>query len=282
MQPAFAQPPVTAPQIFDRRLLRQRRARAAGQFADHAALFDAAGEMLLERLDDIRRPFPKVLHLEARAGSLMAGLAARAGTELLVASNGTPELIPSGEGIIPLVADEEWLPFAPASLDLVVSHLGLHWVNDLPGALAQIWQALRPGGAFMAALIGGESLYELRHCLLEAEIQVSGGTSPRVSPTIDLLTMSRLLQRAGFSLPVVDQERITLLYPDLMTMLHDVRGMGESNATLARLKQAPPRRLWQETEKLYRARYATDEGALPLSFDILFLHGWRDEAPNHT
>lgn len=172
-------------------------------------------------------------------------------------------------------ADEELLPFAPQSFDLIVSNLSLHWVNDLPGTLAQIWQALKPEGLFLATLFGGQTLFELRACLLDAELAVTGGVSPRLSPSIDMQTASALLQRAGFSLPVTDQEIITLSYSDIFALMRDVRGMGETNAHGQRWRKATRREVFLLADRLYKERFARADGRLPATFEVIFLHGWQ-------
>jgi SAM-dependent methyltransferase len=173
-----------------------------------------------------------------------------------------------------VAADEEALPFASESLDLVVSSLALHWVNDLPGAFAQIRQALKPDGLFMAALFGGETLYELRAVLTEAELAVTGGVSPRVSPMADLRDAAGLLQRAGFALPVADRDLITIAYPDALKLMRDLSLMGEGNA--ARLRAPGPlrRAVVAEAARLYEARHRFDGGHVRASFEILYLSGW--------
>ena len=182
-------------------------------------------------------------------------------------------------GGVAVVGDPEMLPFAPGSFDLVVASCGLHWVNDLPGALAQIRQSLRPGGLFLAALLGGATLYELRDCLMEAEINVTGGVSPRLAPTIELQTASRLLLRAGFHLPVADQERVIMEYADTKSLLLDLRGMGETNAHAQRPKHFTRRRILRGAARLYEARYSGGEGGIKATFDMLFLHGWKNDRP---
>ena len=176
-----------------------------------------------------------------------------------------------------VTADEEFLPFAANSFDLIVSNLSLHWVNDLPGTLAQIKWALRPGGLFLAALLGGQTLIELRTCLMEAELAVAQGASLRVSPRIDLPTAAGLLQRAGFELPVADHETLTLTYPDAYALMRDLRGMGEANACLQRLKRPTRRAVLFEAARLYRERFVTMDGRISATFEVIFLHGWKEE-----
>jgi SAM-dependent methyltransferase len=260
--------------VFDRALVRAHRDRAARDFTAHSALFDETAMQLIERLMDIKQEFSAVLGLGARDGRLARHFMDRETPLVVVAdlSEKTLQWIPGFH----VVATEEFLPFAPASFDLIVSNLALHWINDLPGALLQIKNALRPGGLFLAAFIGGASLFELRTCLMEAELKISGGASPRLSPMIDLPTVSALLQRAGFALPVTDQETITLEYRDIFALMHELRGMGETNAHLDRSRRPMRRQIFTEAAGLYRARFGTADGRIPASFEIVFLHGRKD------
>jgi SAM-dependent methyltransferase len=166
------------------------------------------------------------------------------------------------------------LPFADASFDLVVSGLSLHWVNDLPGALIQVRRALRPDGLFLAALLGGDTLIELRQALVEAETEVEGGASPRVSPFLDVREAGALLQRAGFSLPVVDLDTITVTWPDALALMKDLRGMGEANAVLERKKSFTRRGTLLSAAAGYQARHGDAEGRIPATFQIVYLTGW--------
>jgi len=177
-----------------------------------------------------------------------------------------------------VVGDEETLPFADGSFDLVLSALSLHWVNDLPGALIQINRALKPDGLFLAAMLGGGSLEELRQALLTAELQVEGGGSPRVSPFADVPDAGRLLQRAGFALPVVDVDRIDVSYPDAIALMRELRGMGEANAVAARRRQPLKRAMLAATLRHYAERHAGIDGRLPATFQVLYLTAWAPHA----
>jgi len=201
--------------LFDRRAWRLHRARAQRQgMVDF--LHREIGERLIERLDLVSRAFPVVLDLSATK----LDLSARPGTVSAMSGG--------------VVSDPEFVPFRDASFDLVASNLMLHWVGDLPGTLVQLRRALKPGGLLLATLFGGQTLIELRTALFEAELAEEGGVSPRVSPTIELGDAAALLQRAGFSDPVADSETITVSYPDMLALMHDLRGMGETNALSAR------------------------------------------------
>jgi NADH dehydrogenase [ubiquinone] 1 alpha subcomplex assembly factor 5 len=263
-------------QLFDRRLLGLRRDRAAPRLAAHDFLFREAAERLADRLEDMTRRFPLALDLGCRTGALAAVLGQRGGIERLVQSDLSLAMArrAAAPGRPGLVADEEFLPFAPASFDLVLSCLSLHWTNDLPGALLQIRRALKPDGLFLSVQFGLGTLAELRDCLLEAETEISGGASLRVSPFADARDGAGLLQRAGFTLPVADIETLTVTYPDALALMRDLRGMGEANAALARSKRFAGRELFARAAALYAKRHVDPERRIPARFRLLFLTGW--------
>ena len=244
------------PVAFDRTLVQKHLARAAANPEASKALFDDTAAQLAERLSEMKTPFRQALDL-----SPFPFLAERPETTFRVKTVKDPE------------EDADLL--APESADLIVSNLGLHWTNDLPGVLARCRAALKPGGLFLAALIGGESLHELRACLMDADLAVTQGASPRVSPMIDLRTAGDLLKRAGLSLPVADIETVTLLYPDLFALMRDLRSMGQTNARTDRLRRPTRRAVFDTAAALYRDRYGDDEGLIRATFDIVYLHGWR-------
>jgi NADH dehydrogenase [ubiquinone] 1 alpha subcomplex assembly factor 5 len=195
--------------IFDRALLVQRRDRMAVEARAHEFLLARVADDLIERLAAVQRHFPVALSLGAYHGLLGRRLRQVPGVEVVVDAEAAPRLLAQCDG--PRVqASEEALPFRDQSLDLVVSGLSLHLVNDLPGALVQIRRALKPDGLFLAALLGGATLTELRHVLLVAEEELEGGASPRVAPFADLPDLGALLQRARFALPVVDADTVTV------------------------------------------------------------------------
>jgi len=273
--PAMTDAPDTMT-VFDRRLVRRRRDRAAAGLDGHDFLFAHVAEALVDRLFDVRRDFPRVLDLGCHGGSFARALAGRKGVETLVQADLSPAMAAraAAAGHPAVAADEELLPFADGTFDLVVSALSLHWVNDLPGALIQVNHALRPDGLFVAAMLGGETLRELRRALMDAELAVSGGVSPRLSPFADLRDAAGLLQRAGFALPVADVDTLTVTYPDAFRLFADLRGMGETGAALARNPAPPPRALWPETARRYHELYAVPDGRIPATFQILWLTGW--------
>ena len=258
---------------FDRRQLRRRRDRAAAGFTDHDFLARHAAEGLAERLGDIKRRFPLAVALGG-GGCLADALEGRLGIERLVQCDLSRAMLERRAGTCRAVADEEFLPFAGARLDLVVSALGLQWVNDLPGALIQIRRALKPDGLFLAALPGGECLTELRQALTRAESEVEGGVSPRVAPFADIRDLGELLQRAGFALPVVDTDTLTATYADALTLMRELRGMGESNVMRDRRKRLSRRATLVAAAAHYQEMFGDADGRVPARFQILYLTGW--------
>jgi SAM-dependent methyltransferase len=264
--------------------VRAHRERAARRFADHDFLFREAAERLCERLDDVSRVFPRALDLGARTGVLAPLLAPRGGIETLIHCDLSPAMMRAararpcgreGPSRAVVVADEEFLPFAEGSFDLIVSCLALHWTNDLPGALVQARRALKPDGLFLAALLGGETLVELRQALLDAELAETGGAGPRVSPFADLRDAAALLQRAGFALPVADSDTITVEYDNALDLMRDLRGMGEANAVVERRKDFSRRSTLLRAAAIYEDRFGKPAtGRMPATFQILTLTAW--------
>ncbi len=259
--------------VFDRSLLRARRDRAADGFHRHDFLLREVANRLNDRLLDIARSFPATLCLGSHTGRYGPRRDGKNAIDLLVHADLSPRMAAQAPAPA-IVADEEMLPFAGRRFDLVYSNLSLHWVNDLPGALAQINGALRPDGLFLAALPGGATLTELRQSLAQAESEISGGVSPRVSPFIDLRDAGALLQRAGFALPVVDADRITVTYSDAFRLMADLGGMGEANGLHQRQRHPTGRRVFAQTAKIYADNFADADGLIPVTFEIVYLHGW--------
>ena len=213
-------------EVFDRRAVRLHRDRAAATVGRVADLLRELAERLLDRLDDTSRRFGRALDIGGRG--VVAPLLRARGIETV--SCDLSSRMAGRSGGLAVAADEEWLPFAPASFDLVVASLSLHWVNDLPGALIQIRQALRPEGLLLASLPALGTLAELRSSLAQAESDLRGGAAPRVSPFPDLRDCAGLLQRAGFVLPVADLEELRLLYADPLVLLRELMAAGETQA----------------------------------------------------
>jgi SAM-dependent methyltransferase len=180
----------------------------------------------------------------------------------------------STNGAASLASDEELLPFKEQSLDLVISNLSLHWINDLPGALSQICRALKQDGLFLATMLGGETLKELREALMEAEIEIEGGLSPRLSPFAGIKDAGNLLGRAGFALPVADTETITVSYKDPIKLMSDLRGMGEANANAQRKTTFSRRATMMRAIEIYVEKFTNEEGLIPATFEIIYLTAW--------
>jgi SAM-dependent methyltransferase len=259
--------------IFDRDLLVRRRDRIAAEAAAHDFLLARVAEDFCERLSAIRRRFPIVLDLGAYHGLVGRRLRGVPGVEMVISAEAAPRLL--AQCAPPRIcADAEALPFRDGSLDLIVSGLSLHLVNDLPGALVQIRRALKPDGLLLAALLGGDTLVELRSAFLAAEEGMEGGASPRVAPFAGVAELGGLLQRAKFSLPVVDADRLTVTYPDALALMRDLAAMGATNALVARRYQPLRRRTLQRVLEIYRERFGLPDGRVPATFDIVTLTAW--------
>ena len=262
------------PILFDRALHRRRLDRAAEGFSAAGFLKARAAEDAVMRLDAIMRSFPRAVDLGARDGAFARALQvspARDKIDLLIEADLSAVMLAGRPG--PRVQlDEERLPFANESLDLVVSTLALHWANDLPGALIQVRRALRPDGLFVGAIFGGATLTELRQALLEAEAELSGGAGPRISPFADVIDSAALLQRAGFALPVADVDRVQVGYAHPMELIRDLRAMGETNVVAERRPLS--RRVLARACELYAERFSRPDGRVSATFEILTMTGW--------
>lgn len=264
--------PLPPSSLFDHRQLRRQRLRAAPCFADHDFLFREAALRLADRLLDIKRDFPLALELGSRGGLMGVALQGQGRVKQLIGLDLDPALLePDRLGV---VADLGLPPFTDRSFDLVLSCLSLHWVDDLPGLLVQVRRMLKPGGLFLASLLGGNSLAELRESLLLAESEISGGAAPRVIPMADIKDLGGLLRRAGFEQPVADAETLTAEYPNPLSLLADLRGMGEANALIKRSKKPLSRAVLMRMAEIYQERFAGPQGRVTARFDILTLTGW--------
>ena len=249
------------PRLFDPVRRASRLARAGARFAGADFLHRRAAAEMANSLEAIVRSFPAAVDLSPHPGVFAAA----------VADSGAADRVgpvrPVG------LAPEAALPVADGSADLIVSILGLHWIDDLPGALAQIKRALKPDGLFLGALFGAGTLKELRGVLTEAELELRGGAQARVSPFADGYDAAALMQRAGFALPVTDVDRVTVRYPDLFALVRDLRGMGETNA-LAGVIRPLTRDIAARADALYAERHAEADGRIPATFEIVQLAGW--------
>jgi SAM-dependent methyltransferase len=274
--------PPSHPLIFDRRLLRRRRARAAA-LGPATFLIERVAEDLSDRLATVLRRFECAVDLGTPTDAVRAVLAASGKVGTIVAADALFSLPRSaGEGaptrVEVVAADEEALPFRDAALDLVVSALALQFVNDLPGTLVQIRRALKPDGLLLAALIGGDTLIELRQAFASAEAEIEDGISPRVIPFADVREMGALLQRAGFALPVTDVDRLTVRYDSAIALMHDLRRMGATNPLIERSRRPLGRATAQRVAEVYAERFADGDGRIRATFEIVWLSGWAPHA----
>lgn len=245
--------------------MRQRRNRCANYLDQHGFLIDWSANQIIRRLQDIKRQFPNTLQIGCRSKSINKNQFDIKNLYTLdIAENLSPDI----------QADEESLPFSLESFDLVISALNLHTINDLPGTLAQIKNVLKPDGLFIAALLGGETLYELRSVITDVEIEVNGGISPRVAPFADMPQMGNLMQRAGFNLPVIDSEKLTVTYDHPLKLMQDLRLMGESNTLLSRIKKATGKEFFYRVSEEYMNQFSNKNGRITATFEVIFLIGW--------
>jgi SAM-dependent methyltransferase len=258
---------MSPPRLFEPRVVRAHRQRAAKGFAEAAFLHKRSAADLAERLEAIPRRFERALllgcpHLvwsELIARRIAQRIGARVDADILDAC---------------VVVEHDRLPFADASFDLIVAPLFLHWANDLPGALVQLRRSLRPDGVLLASLFGTDTLQELRHALLAADTAVAGGAGPRVAPFTDMRDAAHLLQRAGFALPASDRDEVTVRYREFLRLLYDLRAMGETAALVDRSPRGLSRRLLAQAERCYRQDHSDSEDRLVATFEIVTLTGW--------
>jgi SAM-dependent methyltransferase len=250
--------PTAAPILFDRALLRMRRDRAAQQGAA-TFLLDRVAEDMAERLHAVLREFSNAADIGTTGDQVRTALTKRVGE---LAHIHLPD------------SESEPLPLAPASIDLAVSALALQFVNDLPGVLAQIRRALKPDGLLLAAMIGGDTLTELRQSFAAAEAELEGGVSPRVAPLADLRDVGALLQRAGFALPVTDVDRVMVRYDDAFALMQDLRRMGATNVLVERRRTPTRRATLLRMAQIYGERFADPDGRIRATFDVIWLSGW--------
>ena len=258
----MATDPTAAPALFDRALLRARQVRAEKMGAT-TFLLDRIAEDMAERLHAVLREFSGSADIGTPGNQVRGVLAGRVGQLMRID-------LPDRES--------EPLSLAPGSLDLAVSALAFQFVNDLPGVLAQIRRALKPDGLLLAAMIGGDTLTELRQSFAAAEAELEGGISPRVAPFADLRDVGALLQRAGFALPVTDVDRVVVRYGTAFALMQDLRRMGATNVLVER-RRAPTRRATMlRMAQIYGERFADPDGRIRATFDVIWLSGWAPHA----
>lgn len=260
---------MSAPRLFDHALRDARRRRALrSPVAGANFLLERVADDLAERLSAVSRTFSRAADLGSPGPELAAALTATGKVEGIVRFDAMFDTRPD------LVADLELLPLAPGSIDLAVSALAFQWVDDLPGLLAQIRRALKPDGLLLAAFLGGDTLTELRESFAAAEAELTGGASPRVAPFAELRAAGALLQRAGFALPVIDQERHTVRYANALDLMRDLRAMGATNPLRERSRKPMTKALLFRTAAIYADRFADADGRIRATFDVISLSGW--------
>ena len=259
---------------FDRNLLNRQRKRWLAGETDEGTdfLMKAIAAELGERLAVVERRFEVAVDLGGSFGNMAALM--RAGGTCDAVLRIERQAFFLDRDPLAVVGDEELLPLGPQTVDLVISALAMQFVNDVPGMLAQIRQALRPDGLFLAALLGGETLNELRTALIAAESELYGGVSPRVMPFIAIREAGALLQRSGFALPVIDFDRLTVRYENLFALARDIRAMGAANILCERSRRPVGRRLFLRAAEIYAERFADPDGRIRASFDVIYLSGW--------
>jgi SAM-dependent methyltransferase len=232
-------------------------------------LLDRVAADLGERLFAVLRKFDVAMDLGTPSDAVRRVLATNENIGAVVAAG-----LADDDASLRVAVDEESLPFAEGSLDLVVSALALQFVNDLPGTLIQIRRALRPDGLLLAAMIGGDTLTELRSSFAAAESEIEGGVSPRVAPFADIREVGGLLQRAGFALPVVDSERLAVRYNSALALMRDLRRMGATNILHERLRKPLKRSTLERVTAIYADRFADPDGRIRATFEIIWMSGW--------
>lgn len=268
------QPEGGPPALFDRRLLVRRRERAAHAFQDYDFLHARAADDLLDRVESVTRDFDTCLVLGG-GGAIGRALADRPGARSKINHLIETDLSPRMARLSDQTAvclDEERLPLAPQSVDLVISCLNLHWTNDIVGALIQINHALKPDGFFAGALLGGATLTELRQSF--QKVTDEDPAPRRVSPFADTVDMAGLLSRAGFTLPVSDVDRVKARYGNSFVLMRDLRAMGETNALYDRPRTPGTKSLFVKTAQAYAEAFAEEDGKVPATFEIIYFAGW--------
>ncbi len=267
------------PQIFDLAALTQHRNRAASGFSEFNFLKQLGVDRLVERLGLVRRRFNDILDIGCHSGEMVSALSASdlyhlnmRFTQLEIAQKFAD--IASENGAHTYCSELNPLPIMPAQFDAIISAMFLHWIDDLPGVLTQARLGLRPDGFFVANLLGGRSLQELRQVLVAAETELYGGMSARTVPMADIRDLGGVMQRAGFALPVIDAELIDVTYPNLFRLMADLRGMGEQNALHARSRSFATKALFMKAAEIYQREFSNEDGQIVASFELITLTGW--------
>ncbi|XP_045823969.1 putative methyltransferase At1g22800, mitochondrial [Trifolium pratense] len=275
--------------IFDRQLKRNQRDRAAWLMPQNDPLLHTVADNLLDRLQDVKKTFPSALCLGGSLQAITRSLRTRDAIQKLIVMDASYDMVqrcqndyhasnnPDNTETMFVVGDEEFLPIKENSVDLVISCLGLHWTNDLPGAMIQSMLALKPDGLFLAAILGGETLKELRIACTVAQMEREGGISPRISPLAQVRDAGNLLTRAGFNLPGVDVDEYTVKYESALELIEHLRAMGETNA-LSQMNTMLKRDTALATAAIYDSMFASEDGTVPATFQVIYMTGWKEHS----
>ncbi len=258
----------SVPQIFCKRSLKKLLQKSRPLLNPNDPLLLAIENCLLARLSDFNKTFSEVLTLGFRSTALSSFCSTLPQTTRLVRAM---PLVNFNSPPLGVVVDEEYLPFASQKFDIILSALHLHNVNDLPGALCQLYQTLKQDGVFIAALFGGYSLNELHQAFFDAELSLKNGVSPRFSPMIDMKDAAQLLRRSGFSNSISESLSYTLSYEDPLSLMNHLKSLAETNILTLRPKGMTSSKLFKKTFELYETRHPD----FSLTFEVLFLTGWR-------
>lgn len=259
--------------IFDQALVAKNRLRTLkSSEAPADFLLKIAADELAERLGVVERKFDEAVELHGYTGLVAQALQQTGKIGRMSRVETDPAFARPGEAFSS--APLEHLPLEPASINLAVAPLSLHLTNDTPGVFVQIQRALKPDGLFLAAIPGSDTLQELRDVLLQTEVEMTGGASPRVVPFADIRDIGALLQRAGFALPVTDKETYTVRYDSIFPLMKDLRAMGMANPLAARSRKPVSRAFFLRAAELYAERYSDPDGRIRATFSIIYLSGW--------
>jgi len=261
------------PVIFNQQLLRHRLRRAAIGDISKDFLRQRTAEDITSRLSLIKREFKLCVLFGDKSDCMVSTLENLPNLHKLISVSTIDPIGPS-TAERHIVGSEEHLPLANESINLAISPLTLQFANDLPGALIQLKRSLKPDGLFIGAFLGGDTLVELRDALLSAEIDIRGGAAPRVHARVDIRDLGTLLQRAGFALPVVDSDRITVTYRSTLHLMHDLRALGLTSVLAQGEGRGLNRRILKRLEEIYQDRYPAPDNRIRATFEIIYLTGW--------
>ncbi|XP_059410646.1 arginine-hydroxylase NDUFAF5, mitochondrial [Carassius carassius] len=265
--------------VFDRSMKRSQKQWASSLLDSdkYDYLRDEVGSRLADRVYDVSRTFPLALDVGCGKSHIAEHLSKDIVERLFLTDISDSSLRNRKKCEMPtqcVLADEEFLPFKENTFDLVLSSLSLHWINDLPGAFRQIHQVLKPDGVFIGAMVGGETLYELRCSLQLAELEREGGFAPHISPYTAVKDLGNLLGQAGFNMLTVDIDEVQVHYPGMLEVMSDLQGMGESNCAWNR-KSLLHRDTILAAAAIYKEMYGNEDGSVPATFQILYMIGWK-------